>query len=43
MNLKTMHTPKYNQVFEEKNGFIPNLSFIDLLFNCGPESGVVLS
>ena len=29
---------KYNQVFMEKNGFIPNLSILDLLFNLGPES-----
>jgi hypothetical protein len=28
----------YHQVFEEKNGFIEGLSFIDLLFNCGPEA-----
>jgi len=28
----------YTQVFEEKNGFIPNLSVLDLLFNMGPES-----
>ena len=28
----------YTQVFEEKNGFIPNLSVLDLLFNVGPES-----
>jgi hypothetical protein len=30
--------PHYYQVFEEKHGFIPNLSMIDLLFNEGPES-----
>ena len=30
--------PRYNQVFMKKNGFIPNLSIIDLLFNLGPES-----
>ncbi|HUH19710.1 WbqC family protein [Albibacterium sp.] len=28
----------YFQVFEDKNGFIPNLSIIDLLFNQGPQS-----
>jgi hypothetical protein len=28
----------YFQVFEEKNGFIPNLSIVDLLFNQGPQS-----
>lgn len=28
----------YYQVFDEKYGFIPNLSILDLLFNLGPES-----
>ena len=28
----------YRQVFEEKNGFIPYLSILDLLFNHGPEA-----
>lgn len=28
----------YTQVFESKNGFLPNLSVLDLLFNQGPES-----
>ena len=28
----------YRQVFEEKNGFIPYLSVLDLLFNHGPEA-----
>jgi len=28
--------PNYIQVFEEKHGFMPNLSIIDLLFNEGP-------
>ena len=29
---------KYNQVFIDKHGFLPNLSIVDLLFNLGPES-----
>ena len=29
---------RYFQVFEEKNGFLPNLSILDLLFNQGPQS-----
>ena len=28
----------YYQVFEERNGFLPNLSIVDLLFNQGPQS-----
>lgn len=34
--------PKYIQVFEEKKGFLPNLSILDLLFNLGPESNPYL-
>jgi len=30
--------PRYIQVFEEKLGFLPDLSIMDLLFNLGPES-----
>lgn len=28
----------YFQVFEQRNGFLPNLSIVDLLFNQGPRS-----
>lgn len=30
--------PRYMQAFEELNGFIPDLSIIDLLFNLGPDA-----
>lgn len=32
----------YYQVFSQKKGFIPNLSIVDLLFNMGNESRIVL-
>lgn len=32
----------YNQVFEEKHGFFPNLSILDLLFCCGPQALMIL-
>lgn len=32
----------YAQVFEEKNGFLPNLSILDLLFCTGPQAALVL-
>lgn len=35
-------TPTYYQVFQQKHGFLPNLSIIDLIFNMGPESVLVL-
>lgn len=33
---------EYYQVFSQKHGFLPNLSIVDLLFNMGPESLIVL-
>jgi hypothetical protein len=33
---------RYRQVFEEKTGFLPNLSILDLLFNTGREAGELL-
>ena len=36
------HPVPYYQVFQEKFGFLPNLSIVDLLFNMGPESLLVL-
>lgn len=35
--------PTYYQVFEQKFGFLPNLSIIDLLFNMGNETILVLN
>lgn len=32
----------YYQVFNQKFGFVPNLSILDLIFNMGPESLLVL-
>lgn len=34
--------PHYSQLFPEK-GFIPYLSIIDLLFNCGPQSTKIIA
>lgn len=38
-----LSNPRYIQVFEEKHGFISNLSILDLLFNEGPVSRIYLS
>lgn len=27
---------KYHQIFEDRHGFYPNLSILDMIFNCGP-------
>lgn len=35
--------PKYYQIFEDRIGFIPDLSILDLLFSAGPDSRRFLS
>lgn len=35
---KSINFPRYTQVFEDKHGFIPNCSFLDALFNLGPQT-----
>ena len=42
VQMESFSPTKYIQVFEEKHGFIPNLSILDLLFNLGPESKTYL-
>lgn len=32
----------YHQVFDDKRGFCPNLSIIDMIFNVGPDSAQLL-
>lgn len=34
---------RYYQVFEEQNGFVPNLSILDVLFNLGPEAQLYIA
>lgn len=38
----TFHPVPYWQVFAHRHGFLPNMSIIDLLFNMGPESRIIL-
>jgi hypothetical protein len=33
---------EYIQGFEQRHGFVPNLSILDLVFNCGPEAGSII-
>lgn len=34
--------PPYTQVFADRHGFVPRMSIIDLVCNCGPESARIL-
>lgn len=36
------HSQKYTQVFEQQLGFVADMSIVDLLFNMGPESILLL-
>jgi len=42
MRAKVLEKLRYNQVFEEKHGFVAGLSILDLLFCRGPEAGLLL-
>jgi hypothetical protein len=41
-NYRDWNPVKYRQVFEERTGFFPNLSILDLLFNTGKKAGELL-
>ena len=41
--LEAKVTPVYSQVFEERTGFVPNLSILDLLFCEGKNASVILA
>lgn len=41
-NDKQESSIRYYQVFEERNGFVPNLCVLDLLFNEGPQALSIL-
>lgn len=40
---EALKQPRYLQVFEERHGFLPNLSMLDLIFNLGPQSNGYLA
>ncbi len=39
---ESFHPRPYYQVFQDRYGFLPNLSIVDLLFNMGPEGLLVI-
>ena len=40
---RKLSTINYYQVFQQKHGFLPNISIIDLIFNMGNESPLLLN
>jgi len=42
LSLTHPSTPVYQQVFEDRNGFLPGMSILDLLFCCGPNAKAIL-
>lgn len=42
-NNRKLSTINYYQVFQQKHGFLPNISIIDLIFNMGNESLLLLN
>lgn len=41
-NYQNWNPLTYRQVFEERTGFVPNLSILDLIFNTGPSASELL-
>jgi len=39
----TYKIPEYEQVFEDKFGYVSNLSILDAIFNLGPETSLILN
>ncbi|MFH1968249.1 MAG: WbqC family protein [bacterium] len=42
VKIKDFSNPEYPQMFVEQ-GFLPHMSIIDLLFNCGPQSSNIIA
>ena len=40
--INTTEFPRYMQAFEERTGFLPDLSVVDLIFNTGPDAPAYL-
>jgi len=42
MSLQQFEFQKYYQLFQEKNGFINNMSVLDVLFSTGPNTVAII-